>query len=70
MRTLVLALLRVYQIALSPLKAYAPCRFTPSCSAYAHEAVMRHGVVKGGWMALRRLARCHPWGGHGVDEVP
>jgi putative membrane protein insertion efficiency factor len=46
------------------------CRFHPSCSAYALEALAQHGAVRGGWLAVRRLARCHPWGGGGLDPVP
>lgn len=46
------------------------CRYVPSCSAYAIEAVRRYGAAKGGWLAIKRLARCHPWGGHGHDPVP
>jgi hypothetical protein len=46
------------------------CRFTPSCSAYGIEAVRRHGAIKGGALSLKRIARCHPWGGHGHDPVP
>jgi putative membrane protein insertion efficiency factor len=48
----------------------SPCRFVPTCSAYAAEAVELHGVARGGWLALRRITRCHPWGGHGLDPVP
>jgi uncharacterized protein len=46
------------------------CRYMPSCSAYAIEALTRYGAAKGGWLALRRIVRCHPWGGHGFDPVP
>jgi len=48
----------------------SPCRFTPSCSTYALESLETHGALKGTWLALRRLARCHPWGGEGYDPVP
>ena len=47
-----------------------PCRFLPTCSSYALDALERHGAVRGSWLALRRLGRCHPWGGHGLDPVP
>jgi putative membrane protein insertion efficiency factor len=48
----------------------SPCRYVPSCSTYALEAVETHGAVRGGWLAVRRVSRCHPWGGHGYDPVP
>jgi uncharacterized protein len=60
--------IRAYQVLLSPVSGGA-CRFTPSCSAYALEALERHGAWKGGLMALRRVARCHPWGPAGFDPV-
>src|SRR5215471_6676583 len=66
---------RLYQWTLSPLKVYlfgpgGRCRYTPSCSAYALEAVRTHGALAGSWLALKRLGRCHPWGGCGDDPVP
>ena len=48
----------------------SPCRYFPSCSSYALEALETHGACRGGWLATRRICRCHPWGGHGVDLVP
>jgi len=68
-RVLLMAAIRVYQAVLSPLLAPA-CRFEPSCSAYALEAIARRGAVRGTWLALRRIGRCHPWGGFGYDPVP
>ena len=65
----VLTLIRGYQLLLRPLFA-GSCRFIPSCSEYAAEAVSRFGAVRGAYLAARRLARCHPLGSHGVDVVP
>lgn len=62
-------LVRLYQLLVSSWLAPS-CRFTPTCSAYAREALARHGAILGTWLALRRLARCHPWGGSGYDPVP
>jgi putative membrane protein insertion efficiency factor len=60
---------RLYQILISP--ALPPrCRFLPTCSNYAIEALGRHGAARGLWLAMRRLVRCHPWGGSGYDPVP
>lgn len=58
-----------YQHAISPLTPPS-CRFTPTCSEYARQAIIKHGPIKGFWLALRRLLRCHPWGGSGYDPVP
>jgi uncharacterized protein len=62
-------LIRLYQLVVSPVLPPA-CRYWPSCSEYAAEAIATHGALKGGGLALRRLLRCHPWGGSGVDPVP
>ena len=69
MKTLLLGLLRGYQYALRPSLG-ANCRFYPSCSDYAREAIERHGAVRGVWLAMRRLARCHPYHAGGYDPVP
>ena len=60
---------RAYRLVLSPWVGHA-CRFQPTCSAYALEALERHGALRGSWLMLRRIARCHPWGGWGHDPVP
>ena len=62
-------LVRFYQICISPLKP-ATCRFTPTCSAYAIEALRKHGPIKGLYLTIKRLLRCHPRGGSGYDPVP
>jgi putative membrane protein insertion efficiency factor len=64
-----IGLIRIYQWLISPLLPRA-CRFAPSCSEYAAEAIALHGAIRGGWLALSRLLRCHPWGGEGYDPVP
>lgn len=61
--------IRFYQLAISPLLP-GSCRYTPTCSQYAIEALRRHGPFKGLWLAVKRIARCHPWGGSGYDPVP
>lgn len=63
-------LIKFYQICISPLKGGPTCRFTPTCSQYALEALRKYGLFKGGWLALKRIVRCHPWGGSGYDPVP
>ncbi|HEX6013026.1 MAG TPA: membrane protein insertion efficiency factor YidD [Geminicoccaceae bacterium] len=62
-------LVTAYRWLVSPVLG-ANCRYAPSCSEYAVEALRQHGAVLGCWIALRRVARCHPWGGHGHDPVP
>lgn len=68
-RNFLIVLLKAYRKVVSPLYGQV-CRFFPSCSAYALEAVTVHGAVKGTWLAVRRLGRCHPWNAGGVDHVP
>lgn len=69
MRRIAIFLIRGYQLLLSPLLG-AHCRFDPTCSSYAIQAIQEHGTVRGSWLAARRIGRCHPWGGHGYDPVP
>lgn len=64
-----LMLIAGYRRGISPFLPPA-CRFTPTCSAYAEEAIRKHGAARGSWLAARRLLRCHPWGGTGHDPVP
>ncbi len=69
MKYLLIGLLKAYRFAISPLYGQV-CRYHPTCSAYALEAVTAHGSIKGSWLAVRRLARCHPWSPGGYDPVP
>ncbi len=69
MKYLLIALLKGYQFAISPLYGQV-CRYHPTCSAYALEAVTVHGSIKGSWLAVRRIGRCHPWAAGGYDPVP
>lgn len=69
MRRVLMGLIRFYRRGVSPLTPPS-CRYSPTCSAYALEAVDRHGALRGSWLALRRILRCHPWGGDGHDPVP
>ena len=74
-KTILIALVRVYQVLLSPVKnvlfgAGGCCRFSPTCSSYAIEALRVHGAFHGSVLSLRRILRCHPWGGAGLDPVP
>ncbi len=64
-----LKLIRFYQLFISPLIG-SNCRFSPTCSAYATQALKTHGLFKGGWLSLKRILKCHPWGGSGYDPVP
>ncbi|WP_207511477.1 membrane protein insertion efficiency factor YidD [Longitalea luteola] len=64
-----IALIKLYQWIISPILG-PKCRFTPTCSQYAVIALKKHGVFKGLWLTVKRLCRCHPWGGHGYDPVP
>ncbi len=62
-------LIRVYQYTLSPFLGKS-CRYTPTCSVYGVEAIKKHGPFKGGWLAIKRIGSCNPWGGSGYDPVP
>jgi putative membrane protein insertion efficiency factor len=69
MKHLLIGLIRAWRFAISPLYGQV-CRYHPTCSAYALEAVTQHGAVRGTWLSLRRIARCHPWAAGGYDPVP
>lgn len=69
MRNLVTGLIRLYQLLLSPVLG-SNCRFHPTCSRYAIEAIDAHGVTRGSWLAIRRVTKCHPWHPGGIDPVP
>ncbi|WP_211307726.1 membrane protein insertion efficiency factor YidD [Hydrotalea sandarakina] len=62
-------LIKFYQYVISP-NIGPKCRFTPTCSQYAIEALKKYGIIKGGWLSLKRISKCHPWGSHGHDPVP
>lgn len=62
--------IKIYQLVLSPLLGANKCRYTPTCSEYASEALQKHGLIKGFWLSVKRISRCAPWGGHGYDPVP
>lgn len=64
-----ISLIKFYQYLISPLLG-ANCRFTPTCSQYGIEAIKKHGSFKGGWLTIKRIGKCHPWGAHGHDPVP
>lgn len=65
----IILLIKIYQMLISPLFP-SSCRYTPTCSNYTLEALKRYGIIKGGWLGVRRIFRCHPWGGSGYDPVP
>lgn len=69
MRRILIGLIQIYRHLVSPLLG-PHCRFQPSCSSYAEEALHRHGCLRGSWLAVRRILRCHPLGGYGYDPVP
>ncbi|MBN1301110.1 MAG: membrane protein insertion efficiency factor YidD [Melioribacteraceae bacterium] len=62
-------LIKIYQILISPVLP-SSCRYQPTCSQYSLEALKKYGLLKGGWLGIKRISRCHPWGGSGYDPVP
>jgi len=64
-----LLIIKAYKTLISPILPPS-CRYLPTCSDYGIQAIQKHGPFKGGWLALKRISRCHPWGGHGYDPVP
>lgn len=64
-----IGIIKLYQWIISPMIG-PKCRYTPTCSSYAISALQKHGIVKGMWLAVKRISRCHPWGGSGWDPVP
>lgn len=70
MKHILIFLIRLYQIALSPLKPYPTCRYTPTCSEYSIQAIRKHGPWHGLWLAIKRVLRCHPFHPGGYDPVP
>lgn len=66
---LLMFIIKVYQTVISPIFP-ATCRYNPTCSAYGIEALQKHGAIKGGWLTIKRIFSCHPWGGSGHDPVP
>ena len=69
MKWVFILLIRIYQVCLSPMLPHV-CRYRPTCSAYFLEALRKYGLFKGSWLGIKRLLRCHPWGGCGEDPVP
>jgi putative membrane protein insertion efficiency factor len=65
-----IVLIKIYQWVISPLLGRSKCRFTPTCSQYGLEAFKKHGPIKGFWLTVKRISKCHPWGPHGYDPVP
>jgi putative membrane protein insertion efficiency factor len=66
---ILLGIISIYKGAISPLLP-SSCRYTPTCSEYGKQAIAKYGAAKGGWLTIKRIARCNPWGGHGYDPVP
>lgn len=69
MSKIFIVIIRFYQLSISPILGQN-CRYTPTCSQYSIEALNKYGPIKGGWLSLKRIFSCHPWGGHGHDPIP